>query len=559
MQRPADVLIVGAGPVGLTMAATLAYQGVSCRLIDKSLQASDKSKALVLWSRTLELFDSMGLAETFVQAGMKIHGASIYGNGERLVHLGLDGVKSPFGFPLMIPQTETERVLAAHLHQQGIPVERGVELTKFQETPAGIVSTLRHTDGSEETVATSWLIGCDGAHSTVRHLLGVPFTGHAEPNDWLLADIHVEGPLAGDEVSVFWHARGVLVFFPITRDRFRVIADLGAADKMERRADPTLAEVQAKVDERGPGGLTLVDPVWLANFRINERKVSDYRHGRVMLAGDAAHIHSPAGGQGMNTGMQDAFNLAWKLALISKGCGRIDPLLDSYSQERSAVGDQVLHGAEMATMMATLRNPVAQSLRNHVAGLMTSFGFVKNRIGNALCELSINYRHSPLSAGNWPLLKGGLVAGDRLPDAALTSLATGQSTTLFALQRTNRHLLLLLPTASGAADVATLLRDVEQIIGQYPADLFAVHVLMKPGHGHPDDHAEVEHAETVPASSWLDPQGALHKQLGVEHDTLLLVRPDGYLGYRSQPVDFTAVAAYLGQYLQRRNRLSPQV
>ncbi len=151
---------------------------------------------------------------------------------------------------------------------------------------------------------------------------------------------HVHGPIAPDEVSVFWHDIGVLAFFPIDRDRFRVIFDSGEASEHGPPPTPTLADAQAKVDERGPGGLTLADPVWLANFRINERKVSDYRKGRVMLAGDAAHVHSPAGGQGMNTGMQDAFNLAWKLALIERGAGQAEPLLQSYSIERSAVGDR---------------------------------------------------------------------------------------------------------------------------------------------------------------------------------------------------------------------------
>ena len=198
----------------------------------------------------------------------------------------------------------------------------------------------------------------------------------------MLADAHVEGPLASDEVSVFWQEGGVLAFFPINRDRFRMIADLGAVSEHSPKADPTLAEAQAKVDERGPGGLTLSDPIWLANFRINERKVADYRCGRLMLAGDAAHVHSPAGGQGMNTGMQDGFNLAWKLALVQRAEGQAEPLLGSYSVERSAVGDQVLTNAERFTTLATLRNPVAKWLRNHIAPILGSFQFVQDKIRN---------------------------------------------------------------------------------------------------------------------------------------------------------------------------------
>jgi len=439
-----EVLIVGAGPVGLTTAAALHQRDVTCRIIDKAPSASDKSKALVVWSRTLELLDNLALATTFIDAGMKALGARIYGNGKLLVHVTVAGVESPFAFPLMIPQSETERLLTEHLAERGIAIERQVELISFTEGPNAVTSTLRHADGREESYSTPWLIGCDGAHSSVRHVLGIPFTGCAEPNDWLLADVHVAGPLASAELSIYWHDQGVLVFFPITANRFRVIADLGTA-AASPPPTPTLTDVQSMVDERGPGGLTVSDPVWLAGFRINERKVSEYRCGRVFLAGDAAHIHSPAGGQGMNTGMQDAFNLAWKLELVQRGAAQGKSLLDSYSTERSAVGDQVLHGAAMLTMLATLRNPVAQYARNHAAPLIASFGFVQDKIKNNLCELSINYRHSPLSAQDWPALSGGCHAGDRLPAAPLFSPPSGQHTTLFEAIRSVRHALLLLP------------------------------------------------------------------------------------------------------------------
>jgi 2-polyprenyl-6-methoxyphenol hydroxylase-like FAD-dependent oxidoreductase len=450
-----EALVVGAGPVGLTMAAALHQHGIRCRIIDKAAAPTDKSKALVVWSRTLELLDNLGLAETFVHNGLKATGASVYGNGKRLAHIAIHTVESPFGFPLMLPQSETERLLNEHLTHNGIGVERRVELVSFRETPDKIACTLRNADGQEESLEVPWLIGCDGAHSAVRHTLGVPFTGQAEPNDWLLADVHVEGPLAPNEVSVFWHEKGVLVTFPISGNRARVIADLGTAGPTAP-PDPTLAQVQAKVDERGPGGLTLTDPVWLAGFRINERKVSDYRLGRVMLAGDAAHIHSPAGGQGMNTGMQDAFNLAWKLALVERGQAQAEPLLASYSIERSTVGDQVLQGAGRVTTIATLRNPVAQYLRNHIAAVVASFGFVQDKIANALCELNINYRQGPLSTDNWRGHSGTIKAGDRLPDGSLTSATNGTKTTLFAAIRGTRHNLLLLPGSHDPQAVSQL-------------------------------------------------------------------------------------------------------
>ena len=367
-----DALIAGAGPVGLTMAAALTQHGLRCRILDKAAVPSDKSKALVVWSRTLELLDGLGLADTFVQTGMKINGAGMYAEGKRLVHVVIAGLDSPYGFPLMIPQNQTERLLTEHLAQKGLAIERQTELVSFEQTADAVVCKLKHADGREESVQAAWLLGCDGAHSAVRHTLALPFTGHGEPNDWILADVHLKGPVAGDEVSIYWHEKGTLAFFPITRDRFRMIADIGKAAEHGNPPEPTLADAQARVDERGPGGVTLGDPVWIANFRINERKVSDYRRGRVMLAGDAAHIHSPAGGQGMNTGMQDAFNLAWKLALVHRGAGQTEALLGSYSKERGAIGDQVLKAAGALTTLATLRNPIAQFARDHIAPIVTS-------------------------------------------------------------------------------------------------------------------------------------------------------------------------------------------
>jgi 2-polyprenyl-6-methoxyphenol hydroxylase-like FAD-dependent oxidoreductase len=536
------VLVVGAGPVGLTMAAALTRHGVSCRIIEKTPVPNDKSKALAVWCRTLELLDGLGLAETFVQSGMKLTGGSMYAHGRRLVHLALTSDESKYGFPLMIPQNVTERLLTEHLAQQGVNIERQVELVGFGETPEGVRCTLEHADGREELIDVPWVIGCDGAHSTVRHTLGVEFTGQAEPNDWMLADVQIDGPLAKDEVSIFWHDRGVAAFFPIRQNRFRMIADLGVASDQTLKAELTLTEAQATVDERGPGNLTLSDPVWLAYFRINERKVSDYRKGRALLAGDAAHIHSPAGGQGMNTGMQDAFNLAWKLALIQQGQGRAEPLLESYSIERSAVGDQVLKNAERFTTLATLRSPAARWLRNHIAPILGSFGFVQDKLRNDWFELSINYRHSPLSANHWPRLTGGLSAGDRLCDAPVIGAADGNRTNLLSAIAGTRHTLLLLPGSQAPQSLSQLLKIATDADEAYPRVL-SPHVILNKGQS---SQAPIAHG--VP--TWFDEEGRLNQKLHANDPTLILVRPDGYIGFRCQPANGPELLKHMSSYLK---------
>ena len=393
-----QVLVVGAGPVGLTMAAELARYGVPVRIVDKAAARTDKSKALVLWSRSLELIARMGCAEAFIAAGLKATAANMIAGGKTLAHIELDSAPTPYPYALMIPQSETERVMEAHLNALGVTVERQIEMTGFAPTADRVTGVLRHADGREEPFDVDWLIGCDGAHSAVRHGLGMQFEGDTLPSDWFLADVHLAGvPTPESEIRIYWHADGVLAIFPITPGRYRVIADVGASAPGVHRADPTLAEVQAVIDQRGPGGVKASTPIWLSSFTINERKVADYSAGRVFLAGDAAHIHSPAGGQGMNTGMQDAFNLAWKLALVCRGLAEPDSLLPSYSLERSAVGRKVLADAGHMTTLAILKGRVWQGLRNHAASLIFGFAPVRHAMAANMAELTIGYPDSPLT------------------------------------------------------------------------------------------------------------------------------------------------------------------
>ena len=420
MSNP-KVLIAGAGPVGLTLANELTRHGISVRIVDKNTERTDKSKALVLWSRTLELFDDAGCAKDFIPAGMRATGARISNGTDMVAQITFDSIDSRFPYALMIPQSESERILEEKLSAAGVKVERRTELTGFKDYGAGIEATLKKADGSTETIAADWLAGCDGAHSTVRHGLGFAFEGTTLESDWILADGEAVGLEPKDKLHIFWHRDGILAFFPIVGDRWRVVADLGVArNGSEKRADPTLDEVNALLKQRGSPGIVMSNPYWLAAFRINERKVKDYRKGRVFLAGDAAHIHSPAGGQGMNTGMQDAFNLAWKLALVIEGAAK-SSLLDSYSPERSGVGEIVLRNAGRLTEAATMRNPIAQGLRNTIVKFATGFPAIRHKVADQLTEMDIAYPDSPLTVRNGHVESGpksGERWADRLPAGA---------------------------------------------------------------------------------------------------------------------------------------------
>jgi len=335
-----------------------------------------------------------------------------------------------------------------------------------------------------------WLVGCDGAHSIVRHTLGAPFSGETLDSDWMLADVHMRGdPRPDSEASVYWHRDGVFIIFPISPGRYRVLADLPAAGA-EHPPAPALEQVQAMIDRRGPAGLVALDPIWLAGFRINGRKVSSYRWGRAFLAGDAAHVHSPAGGQGMNTGMQDAFNLAWKLALVVRGeCD--EHLLDSYSPERSKVGDEVLKAAGRLTTVGTMRNPVAQTVRNLVGHVMSGLAPVQHAFADSMTEVAIGYPDSPLNGSS--LSGAGPKPGERMaPIAGAMPIGSG-ATPRFAL------------FAEKTAAIADLLRRFEGL---------------------------------------LDPD----VRSPVRKDGIWLVRPDGYTACST--TDPGVIAGYLGGLLQ---------
>ena len=423
MAQVASVLIAGAGPVGLTLANELARYAISVRIVDTAPARTDKSKALVLWSRSLELLDQAGYVEPFLAAGIPAHGAQISNGREVVARITLDGIKSRYSYALMIPQSDTERILEEQLEKRAIRVERTVTLENFSHQGDSVQAVLRKADGGRETVEAAWLVGCDGAHSTVRHGLNLTFEGTTQESDWYLADGHINGLEPHDLLHIFWHRDGILAFFPIKEGRWRVIADLGPAKESGRHADPTLEEIQALLVHRSSQPLVITDAYWLAAFRINERKVAHYGKGRAFLAGDAAHIHSPAGGQGMNTGMQDAFNLAWKLALVIQGTCK-PALLDSYSRERSAVGDMVLRNATRLTDAAVMRSPIAQGLRNTVARFALGFPFVQEAAANTLSEIDIGYPGSPLTVTAHDV--EGPKAGMRWPEKLPTDTAKPQ-------------------------------------------------------------------------------------------------------------------------------------
>ena len=517
-------LVVGAGPVGLTMANELVRHGVPCRIIDRAPERSQTSKALAIFPRTLEAFESMGVVDRFLALGHRIQGLSLHHGNERIAQVDFSSVASPFPFTLGLPQAETERLFTENLAAAGIEVERNLELTGLTQTSDAVHATLRHGDGREETVQAPWLLGCDGAHSATRHLLGMAFEGAPYDESFILADVQIESNLERDRLHLFLGPEGILGIIPFAPDRWRIVANIPPESRDQTLPDLTLPEVQELVDRRSSPAFRLSDPVWLSRFHISHRKVEQFRRLRVFLAGDAAHIHSPAGGQGMNTGIQDAFNLGWKLALVEKGMAPAQ-LLGSYDLERRPVATSVINLTDRLTRMATVRSSFAQSVRDFLLPVVSGIEFVGEKIADRLAEVNVSYRDSSIVENHGA---GRVKAGDHAPDADLRD-ANGNARRLFELFRSTRHVLLVfLGAAPGAAQKAEELCGAARLIPEGSIDSYRV------ARGLTNEAAELR-----------DLSGLTHAAYDLFDGGVALVRPDGYIAYRSDDFDPVKVKRYL--------------
>jgi 3-(3-hydroxy-phenyl)propionate hydroxylase len=423
------VLIVGAGPTGLAAAMSLARAHIPVRLIDKALQPSPYSRAIGIQARTLELFEQHRLIEPFLELGHRARIANLFSNGMRLARLDFDPLHTRYPYLLFLDQAVTERLLTEHLATFGVTVERGVELTMFSQGSASIQATLRRADGHTETMRPSYMIAADGAHSAIRHRLGLSFVGSTSEQTFLLADLHAETNWPEDEFHIFASGEGLVALFPMGHGRHRLIADhplepgtvaapatpaVPGEPPLNLVSSPSLAECKALIARRVRERVDVSDLTWSSYFHLNSRMVERLRVGRIFLAGDAAHVHSPAGAQGMNTGIQEAFNLGWKLARVLNGAAP-DRLLDTYHLERHPIERDVLRQTGFITHMAEADHGPLKLLRERVMPVLAALGPLRDAARMTISELSIQYRRSPLTLER--VLDGGPRAGERAPDA----------------------------------------------------------------------------------------------------------------------------------------------
>ncbi|WP_447793015.1 MULTISPECIES: FAD-dependent monooxygenase [Pseudomonas] len=410
-----DVLIIGAGPTGLVLALWLSKLGIAVRIIDKTSTPGTTSRALAVQARTLELYSQLDLSDAVVQNGHKVAAANFWVKGEPVARLPLSTIGeglTPYAFLEIYPQDEHERLLIERLEAFGIKVERDTELQSFEETSDGITARLRLPDGQQETCQACYLAGCDGARSIVRKTLDTGFPGGTYQQIFYVADVQARGPTFNGELHVDLDEADFLAIFPLSDEgRARLIGTV-----RDERADRAETLQFEDVSRRAIENLKVqIDQVnWFSTYRVHHRVADHFRTGRAFLLGDAAHVHSPAGGQGMNTGIGDAINLAWKLATVLSG-GATTKLLDSYETERIAFARRLVATTDRVFSFVTADGPIADLVRMRVAPFlipkMISFEAAREFMFRTVSQTTLNYRGMPLSEG----VAGHVHGGDRLP------------------------------------------------------------------------------------------------------------------------------------------------
>jgi 2-polyprenyl-6-methoxyphenol hydroxylase-like FAD-dependent oxidoreductase len=502
MIHKTDVLVVGAGPTGLVLGLWLTLLGVRVRIIDKTSEPGTTSRAVAVQARTLELYRQIGLADAVVAAGRKVPAVNLWVAGRQVAHAVLSDMGagiSPFPYALIYPQDEHERLLIDRLAQAGVEVERETELITFEETAGRMLVRVKRTDGATEACEVAYVAGCDGAHSTVRETLAIGFPGGTYNHLFYVADVEARGTAMNGEIHAALDTTDFLAVFPLKDERRARLVGTVRPDAEHRHENLSWSDVSTRVIEWMRIDVERLH--WFSTYHVHHRVANQFRKGRAFLLGDAAHVHSPVGGQGMNTGVGDAVNLAWKLAAVLQR--RADPsLLDSYEPERIAFARRLVATTDQAFTGVTSNRAVARRVRLNVVPLLIpmffSFAGGRRLAFRTVSQTAVNYRGSPLSEGR----AGTIHGGDRLPWVTEDSNGVDNFSPLTSLG-------------------------------------WQVHVY---GRAAPEIHA-VCAERTLPLHLFPWRQGV--DRAGLKRDAVYLVRPDGYVALAEPKGSATAITSYL--------------
>ncbi len=510
-----DVLVVGAGPTGLMLANQLVRRGVRVRIVDRHAGPSLQTRALGVQARTLEIYAKLGIVDRALELGKRGTGANMWAQGRKMARIPLGEAgrnTTPYPYILILGQDDNEMIMGEKLRELGVSVEWNTELVGLEQEPGSVTATLKLPDGTQQKAVAAWVGGCDGARSAVRELSGITFPGAPYEHVFFVADAEATGRMVPDEVNIYLWQAGFHLLFPMRgKDHWRIVGILPA--DLRDRNDVTFEAVIPSLRNEAGAGLSIKSCSWFSTYRIHHRGASRFRDRRAFLLGDAAHIHSPVGAQGMNTGLQDAYNLAWKLALVVKGHADA-ALLDSYEEERIPVAQRLLNTTDRAFRLVVSNSRLAGLFRTKVLARIAAFAMSRERLQNfafrTVSQTGIHYRNSSLSKSLEGLPKSAPRAGDRFPWLRLKFRAEGPLEDLFEKLDDTRFNLLLIgqpPPAAGVFDLGDMLR-----IHVIPAD--------------PVNDAELARAQ-VPGPSFY------------------LLRPDGHVGLCGAGFEAAAVKDYV--------------
>ncbi len=528
-----SVLIVGAGPTGLVLAAELARRGVMPRVIDAGPSEVKESRAVAVVARSLEILDDLGIAAKAIEQGVPLRALNFYDGPTLLAELDVTAVDSPFPMDLCIAQWQTTGLLREKVEELGVTIEWNTRLAGFQSGESDVTTQIVDRHGHTETFETEWLVGCDGTRSTVRKTAGIGWETDDLRRGFILGDFVADWSTARDRFHVWLAKRGLVAVFPMPGGYWRAL--VSTPDDSPPR-DPQLTDFADSIAERTPLDPHLRDLQWSSSFVAGEGLAAQFRQGRVLLVGDAAHSHSPIGGQGMNIGMQDAYNLGWKLGLVAAdGC---DPaLLDSYEAERRPVAVAVINATTTATRVATGTALVARRARRHALRFFSQFDSLQRKFSNAIGEHLVDYGDSRLVREDWfnadtapwsDASNTGPAAGKVAPDAYLET-QSGPVALRHIYRGSGHHLLLFAADESNPNTLAGWQRQAEDVMA-----------------GHGQFHLITRcFLPTAPTEGvFADIHSDAHNRYGVRRPSVYVIRPDKYIGYRGDTIDFATVHEY---------------
>ena len=515
--RGPAILVVGAGPTGLLLGSELHRRGVPCHLIDARPAPLHWDRATVVHPRSLEVFESLGLVDSFLDAGCRQRTIKIHAGGQVLGTMDLSTCGSIYGFNLGLSEEVTESILTDYLHQHGGEVNRSSRLVGLTPHPDGVLADIER-DGARYQVEARWVVGCDGLHSPTRELSGIGFEGHDIAKPWAVFDATLQGWTETFEGNFVYLETLPVILTALPGRRWRVYMRPSSPES------DLVAEATSIIRLYAPA-VSFVDVENPTRFHCHTKVATTFRAGAVLLAGDAAHLCTPAEGHGMNSGLQDAFNLAWKLALVHHGA--TDPtLLDSYEAERRPVAEMITQSGDVAEHAQTLTDPTERDSRDQAIKAMLADSKARHHEVVAEAELNVDYARSPIVYGDAISTPG---PGERLPSMIQVQRSDGQPCRLHELAHRAGHTLMLLgsPTAHGPA-LVELHTALQELTANSP--LFEAAIALS---------TQLDPRNQI---GRLEPVGA--DLLGIKGTTLLVVRPDGYIGLRSDRDHLSALERY---------------